>query len=120
MTPKQLSQLLARTIPTKMPVLIKGAPGVGKTDIVRQACAEANVELIISHPVVDEPIDYKGLPSIRDDHAEFLPFGQLRALITAVRPTVYFMDDLGQAPPAVQAAAMQLILARRINGSRLG
>ena len=27
------------------------------------------------------------------------------------------MDDLGQAPPAVQAAAMQLILARRINGS---
>jgi hypothetical protein len=26
------------------------------------------------------------------------------------------MDDLGQAPPTVQAAAMQLILARRING----
>jgi hypothetical protein len=119
MTPTQLSQLLARTIAARMPVLIKGAPGVGKTDIVRQACKAAGVELIVSHPVVDEPIDYKGLPSIKEDHAEFLPFGQLRALITATRPTVYFMDDLGQAPPAVQAAAMQLILARRINGSRV-
>jgi hypothetical protein len=37
-------------------------------------------------------------------------------LIDATKPTVYFMDDLGQAPPTVQAAAMQLILARRING----
>ena len=57
MTPTQLSQLLARTIPARMPVLIKGAPGVAKTDIVRQACEAAGVELIVSHPVVDEPID---------------------------------------------------------------
>ena len=102
-----------------MPVLIKGAPGTGKTDIVTQACQEARTELIISHPVVDEPIDYKGLPAIRKDHAEFLPFGSLRRLIEAKQPTVYFMDDLGQAPPTVQAAAMQLILARKINGFKV-
>jgi hypothetical protein len=61
-----------------MPVLIKGAPGTGKTDIVTSACCKAGVELIISHPVgVDEPIDYKGLPALRDGHAEFLPFGAL-------------------------------------------
>jgi len=116
MKPKDLSQLLSTTIPARLPVLIKGAPGVGKTDIVTQACKDTGTTLLISHPVVDEPIDYKGLPAIRDDHAEFLPFGALRRLIETKDPLVYFMDDLGQAPPTVQAAAMQLILARRING----
>jgi len=119
MKPKDLSKLLTQTIPSRLPVLIKGAPGVGKTDIVTQACEQTDTRLIVSHPVVDEPIDYKGLPAIKDDHAEFLPFGSLRQIIEAKHPTVYFMDDLGQAPPTVQAAAMQLILARRINGYKV-
>ena len=116
MKPQEFSKFLTQTIPAQMPVLIKGAPGIGKTDIVSQACADVGARLLVSHPVVDEPVDYKGMPSIKDDHAEFLPFGPLRQLIEADQPTVYFMDDLGQAPPTVQAAAMQLILARRING----
>jgi hypothetical protein len=99
--PHELSLLLSKTISARLPVLIKGAPGVGKTDIVTQACRASGTELIISHPVVDEPVDYKGMPAIKDDHAEFLPFGALRRLIKADRPTVYFMDDLGQAPPSV-------------------
>jgi hypothetical protein len=117
--PQDLSKFLTRAIRAKMPVLIKGAPGVGKTDLVTQACKDTGTHLLISHPVVDEPIDYKGLPSIKDGHAEFLPFGTLRNIIDAKQPTVYFMDDLGQAPPTVQAAAMQLILARRINGFKV-
>jgi hypothetical protein len=117
--PHELSLLLSKTISARLPVLIKGAPGVGKTDIVTQACRASHTELIISHPVVDEPVDYKGMPAIKDDHAEFLPFGALRRLIKADSPTVYFMDDLGQAPPSVQAAAMQLILARSINGFKV-
>ena len=56
------------------------------------------------------------MPFVTDGQAEFLPFGDLRALIQADKDTVFFLDDLGQAPPTVQAAAMQLILARRING----
>ena len=119
MKPKDLSQLLTRTIDARLPVLIKGAPGVGKTDIVTQACKETETALLVSHPVVDEPIDYKGLPAIRDDHAEFLPFGSLRQLIETKQPLVYFMDDLGQAPASVQAAAMQLIFARSINGFKV-
>lgn len=115
-SPKQLEQLLATTIPARMPVLIQGAPGVGKSDIVAQAAAAAGADVIISHPVVSDPTDYKGLPGIVGDAAEFLPFGELRAAINADKPTVFFLDDLGQAPPAVQAACMQLILARRVNG----
>lgn len=135
LNPRQLEKLLATLIPAKEPVLIQGAPGVGKSDIVTQAATQAGADIIISHPVVSDPTDFKGLPGIVYDqpqpfgginphtsgqaHAEFLPFGELRQAVEADKPTVFFIDDIGQAPPAVQAAAMQLILARRVNGHRV-
>jgi hypothetical protein len=118
---KQLAVLLEKAIKHRKPVLITGSPGVGKSDVVMQAAAAAKAELIISHPVVSEPVDYKGLPWVKEgaEEATFLPFGDLAALIKAKKPTVYFLDDLGQAPKTVQAAAMQLLLARRINGHKV-
>jgi hypothetical protein len=125
MRPKQLAETLLFCITNKFPVLITGAPGIGKSDIVEQAVAAAatamntTVDLIISHPVVSDPTDYKGMPFAQDGEAHFLPFGDLNKLIKAAVPTVFFLDDFGQAPPAVQAACMQLLLARRINGHRV-
>ncbi|MDP8268876.1 MAG: ATP-binding protein [Candidatus Tenebribacter davisii] len=118
MRAKQLNQAIKFAIKNKYPLLIKGAPGIGKTDIVAQACLETDTDLIISHPVVSDPTDFKGLPFPNKDGsaAKFLPFGDLLRLIAADKPTVYFLDDLGQASVSVQAAAMQLLLARRING----
>ncbi|MEW5804857.1 MAG: ATP-binding protein [bacterium] len=116
MRPSNLIDTLSVMFPAHEPVLLKGAPGVGKTAIVKRACSICGAKLIISHPVVNEPIDYKGMPFVQNGHADFLPFGDLRALIEARELTVFFLDDLGQAPAAVQAAAMQLILERKING----
>ena len=118
MKPKQLEIFLELAIKNKMPILIKGAPGVGKTDILKSVCKKLNQKLIIEHPVVSDPTDYKGLPFAdhKNDIAHFLPFGNLKELIDAKKDTIFFMDDLGQAPPTVQAACMQLLLVRRING----
>lgn len=115
----QLAKALSFTIANKFPVLVTGKPGIGKTDIIVQAALQANARCIITHPVVSDPTDYKGLPYADKSGASFLPFGDLRALIDAKDLTVYFMDDLGQAPAAVQAAIMQLILCRRINGHKV-
>lgn len=105
MTPSQLTQFLEFTIPNRLPVLVKGKPGIGKSDIVSKACDAAKAELIISHPVVSDPTDYKGLPFPGEDgEAHFLPYGELNKIIHAKGPTVYFLDDLGQAPASVQAA----------------
>lgn len=117
MNASQLNKFLQFCIIHKLPALIKGKPGIGKSDIIEQACNDAGAELIISHPVVSDPTDFKGLPfADKNGEAHFLPFGDLNKLIHAKKPTVFFLDDLGQAPAAVQAACMQLILARRING----
>jgi len=123
MKPKQLKSFLKKAIPARLPVLIKGQPGVGKSAIVEQVCRELGVDLITTHPVVSEPIDYKGMPCLvgegDEKRATFLPFGDLQRLIEAEKPTVYFIDDFGQAPKMTQAALMQLLLARQINGHKI-
>lgn len=123
MRPTELQSLLASTIPAGLPVLIKGAPGIGKSDIVTRAAEEAGADMVLMHPVVSDPTDFKGLPAIvkrgGKEAAAFLPFGELDELIHAEKRTVAFLDDLGQAPAVVQAAAMQLILARRVNGHKV-
>ncbi|KVK79020.1 ATP-binding protein [Burkholderia sp. MSMB1498] len=121
LSPARLTELLAIYIPKRLPVLITGRPGIGKSDIVEDATAAAEHDLLISHPVVEDPTDSKGLPLPSSDgkHARFLPFGDLERALSATRPLVWFFDDLGQASPAVQAAKMQLLLARRIGEHQL-
>lgn len=102
-------------------LLITSAPGNGKTSLVKQVAQEIGYNLIIAHPVTDEPSDYKGLP-IADPSgksASFVPFGTLLSLMEATEPTIFFIDDIGQASQAVQSALMQLLLAREINGKKI-
>jgi hypothetical protein len=117
--PSTVSDCLSKLLPARLPVLLVGPPGVGKSDLVAGACQAADMACEVFHPAVSDPTDYKGLPALVDGAAEFLPYGDLRRLLSAEAPTVAFLDDLGQAPAAVQAAAMQLILARRVNGHTL-
>lgn len=102
MRPSELTTLLAGSIPAGLPLLIVGAPGVGKSQIVEAAAKSAGADLITSHPAVSDPTDAKGLPWVAADHesARFLPFGELARAVKATTPTVWFLDDLGQAPPA--------------------
>jgi len=125
MTPKQLIRLLVKTIPAKLPVMVAGMPGVGKTMIAKAVAAKLKMDLQVMHPVVSDPTDAKGMPWIFFDDKEgqpkalFVPFEDLKRLMDATKPLLVLLDDLGQAPPAVQAAFMQLILAREINGKKI-
>jgi hypothetical protein len=119
MTFKEMRAFLAAAIAARLPILIQGAPGIGKSDLVDLAARDAGADLILSHPAVSDPTDAKGLPWAVDGRATFLPFGDLRRAIEADKPTVWFLDDLGQATPAVQASFMQLLLARQVNGHKI-
>lgn len=120
-SPGQLSILLEQFFLARQTVMITGAPGIGKTDIVSAVANKLKMDMIVAHPVVDSPIDYKGLGFMdaKTGKADFFPFGNLRRVLEAEKPMVYFFDDLGQAPVAVQAAAMQMLLSRSINGKKI-
>lgn len=120
MRPKELMVFLQSAFTENETVLIKGKPGIGKSDIVSAAAKAVGANLMISHPVVSDPTDYKGLPFPgKEGVAHFQPFGDLYELTQAKSLTIFFLDDLGQAPASVQAAVMQLLLARRVNGHRV-
>lgn len=121
MRPERLSKFLVQSIKAKRRVLVKGKPGIGKSDIVAQACNELSAEMVLMHPSISDPTDYKGMPALTENgkEAHFLPFGDLSRLCKATKPTVAFLDDIGQAAPAVQASLMQLVLARSVNGTRI-
>lgn len=109
LNPQQFEIALKAAITARRRILVKGAPGTAKTSIIRQVVAAMGAALIIMHPSVSDPTDYKGMPFVVEGKAEFLPFGELNAVLNAKKLTVLFLDDLGQGSTAVQAAAMQLL-----------
>lgn len=117
MRARELKKFLKFCLKNNYPILIKGSPGIGKTDIVESVVKKLKYDFLVMFPVVDSPIDYKGLGSNVDGEAVFLPYGNLKRMLEAKKPLVVFLDDLGQATPAVQSAVMQLLLARKINGT---
>jgi hypothetical protein len=121
LTPSGLVELLTKAIPKRLPVLVAGAPGIGKTQLVEQTAATLGYNLIVSHPAVSDPTDFKGLPWFdgKSKNADFRPIGEFAEALLASLPTIWFFDDLAQAPEAVQAACMQLFLARRVGSHRL-
>lgn len=114
----QIIVTLTAAVKAGIPILLTSAPGEGKSDLVAEVAKATGADLIISHPVVSDPTDAKGLPWVSPDKesATFLPFGDLYQAMKAEKKTIWFLDDLGQASPAVQASFMQLLLARRVNG----
>lgn len=123
MKPTALIRLLAHAFRHCLKVLVVSRPGAGKTALVGLASVMVGADLVVMHPSVSDPTDFKGMPAVVQEKgrslAEFLPFGNLRKLVEAKSLTICFIDDIGQAPHAVQAALMQLIHAREIDGQKI-
>lgn len=119
LTPSRLFDALKFCVEHNYSALVYSPPGIGKTEITHQVADHLEAKLYITHPVIEEPIDYKGIPMPKDGYAEFLPFGLLKELIDAKEKTIVFFDDLGQAHISVQGAIMQLIQERRIGSHKI-
>ncbi|MBC3871405.1 ATP-binding protein [Undibacterium oligocarboniphilum] len=114
-------QIIKRSLKNKRTVLMVGSPGIGKTSITHAVAKAVNYDLVVTTPAIKDPTDAKGLgfPAPDHSHAKFLPLGEMHALLTATRPTLWFLDDLGQANNAVQSSYMPWLLERGSGGQYL-
>lgn len=110
--PAQLLEILRVAIRERRRVLVVGSPGIGKTDIVEQAAHLEGCSLLTTHLVTADPTEAAGLPwpNAEKNEAYFMLFGNLATVCNARTPLVWFLDDFGQASPAVQASFMRPLL----------
>ena len=96
------------------PVMLWGPPGVGKSQMVAQIADHHSVLVIDIRLSQMEPSDLRGIPFRVEDRVEWAA-----PAILPNRPRhgprgILFLDEITSAPPAVSAAAYQLILDRRL------
>jgi ATPase family associated with various cellular activities (AAA) len=108
--PSDVSKALAALVPTRRPIYLWGAPGVGKSSVVRQAAQALGLDLIDIRATLLDPVDLRGLPRLDGDTAVWCP----PAFLPRDGEGVLFLDELAQAPPLVQSACLQLVLDRKI------
>jgi hypothetical protein len=112
MRTKDTIETMKSMIDSKIPTFLWGAPGIGKSSIIKQIACENGIECIDLRLSLMDPTDLKGIPFYeRDSHSalwappSFLP-REGRGIL--------FLDELNSAAPAVQASAYQLILDRKV------
>jgi hypothetical protein len=102
----------------RRPMFLWGPPGIGKSEVVAQITAELGGFMIDLRLGQMDPTDIRGIPFFNKELGKMdwappidLPDAELASQYPIV---VLFMDEMNSAAPAVQAAAYQLVLNRRI------
>ena len=110
MKASELTTVLSALCTQKVPTFLWGAPGIGKSSIVKQIAREKNIGFIDLRLALMDPTDLKGIPFYdKESHsALWAP----PAFLPREGEGILFLDELNSAAPSVQASAYQLILDR--------
>ena len=118
LTPNSAKASINHAIRKKRPIFLWGPPGIGKSDIIHQIGKQMNAKVIDVRLSLWEPTDIKGIPYFDSNIGKMvwappleLPDEELAAKHENI---VLFLDEMNSAAPAVQAAAYQLILNRKV------
>ena len=112
--PKAAKRSIRKAIQTRRPTFLWGPPGIGKSDIVKQIGVDAGREVVDVRLALWEPTDIKGIPYYNADQGKMVWAPPSELPTDPESTAIIFLDELNSAPPAVQAAAYQLILNRRV------
>jgi hypothetical protein len=118
MKSSNLVKAIFQAIKTKTPLLILGAPGIGKSALVLHAVNEIRktdptFQLVDVRTALYQPVDIKGLPVVDGDSARWTKPDFFR-LIHEGTAGILFLDEITAARPEVQAALYELVYDRRI------
>ncbi len=103
---------ISALVEQKVPTFLWGAPGIGKSSIIKQIAKEKGLEFIDLRLALMDPTDLKGIPFY--DKESHTALWAPPAFLPKDGKGILFLDELNSAPPSVQASAYQLILDRKV------
>ncbi len=109
---KDITASLSALVEQKVPTFLWGAPGIGKSSLVKQIAHEREIGFIDLRLALMDPTDLKGIPFY--DKESHTALWAPPAFLPKEGEGILFLDELNAAPPSVQSSAYQLILDRRI------
>ena len=115
-------EALALAVAARVPVLLWGSPGTGKTSVVRSLAGAYGLPAETVIASIREPSDFAGLPIVHHDgtypRVDFAPPRWAQRLAAAGEGVLFF-DEISTAPPAVQAALLRVVLERTVGDLEL-
>lgn len=115
----QLSMTLDVHMKTKHSFMLHGAPGVGKSQIIKDWCKEKGYTLVTRMLSQMQPSDFI-IPHVdRENNITRWALADWLAELPTDHPCVLFFDELPAAPHDVQISAYQILLDREIAGNKL-
>lgn len=111
---------MAVAVAARVPVLLWGGAGLGKSSAVREMAAAAGLPCETVIASIREPSDFAGLPIVAEGGSavHFAPPTWAQRLSSA-GDGVLFLDEISTAPPAVQAALLRVVLERTVGDLQL-
>lgn len=123
---RELLAILHAGLEHKIPVVLKGKPGVGKTSLIKALAKAKGYDLHILLGSTMDPTDLNGLPAL--SHWEYTGDDGVNSTIPVTtyalnkwakeiltkKKVILFLDELNNAVPAVQSVLLSTVQDRRI------
>lgn len=110
MRARDIKDSVKTLVEAKIALFLWGAPGIGKSSIIKEVARDLDIECIDLRLSLFDPTDLKGIPYFDNHSASWAA----PSFLPRDGEGILFLDELNLAAPAVQASAYQLILDRRV------
>ena len=117
--PSQASEAVKLAHLTKVPCLLSGPPAVGKSAIIHSAARDLGIAVIDIRLALRDAVDLLGVPRVEGGLTRWSPPAELPRVEEHGEEGFLFLDELAQAPTAVQNASLSLLLDRFVGEYKL-
>ena len=104
---------------------VSGAPGIGKSDIIKQVAKVYNLKIIDVRLSQSDPTDLSGFPAVDLERgkASYMPMDTFPVegdeIPKGFAGWLLFFDEMNSAPMSVQAAAYRIVLDKEVGQHKL-
>lgn len=102
---------VATCIEARVAVILWGAPGQGKTSVLKAFAEQSGRKIETILASIREPQDFAGLPAISNGTMSLIPPNWAQSLAEDGNG-ILFADEINTAPPSVQAALLRVCLEK--------